>query len=160
MDILDKITEQVFCTDNEEFEFRGAVQIFNHPFMNKPATGLWTSSKYTDSRYVSAWQEWCINNNFHCGQHQFILHPKENLKLIVPTNMDDIRTVKSDLPVRSFMDPHIDFEWYAKEGYDGFHVSEEVLFRSYGWISPFHLWDCESTVWFNYDWIASVEKIK
>ena len=26
-------------------------------------------------------------------------------------------------------------------------------------IHPFHGWDCESTVWFNYNWIDRIDKI-
>ena len=51
------------------------------------------------------------------------------------------------------------FAWYFHEGYDAFHVSDRILNMPADDIHPFHGWDCESTVWFNYDWIARIEKI-
>lgn len=156
MSILTEMPPQIFCTDNETFEFRQIKDIITWVVPNKPNTGLWTSSALTDSPFLSPWQEWCANNDYHCGVHHFTLIPKTNLKVFEPDSLSELRTIEPELPI---LPPSIDFAWYAREGYDGFHVSDRILNLPSDDIHPFHGWDCESTVWFNYDWIARIEKL-
>lgn len=157
MKILTKMPDQVFCTDSEEFYFLNIDKsmIYGELVVQKPSAGLWTSSKYYDAPYVSAWEEWCQIADFHCGKHHFLLHPKKNLKVFEPTKLSDLQTLEPDIPI----DPYIDFQWYVQQGYDGFHISERGLGMHKDGYMPFHCWDCESTVWFGYDWIESVERI-
>ncbi len=156
MSILTKMPPQVFSTDNEEFEFRKIHGVATWAVPNKPSTGLWTSSVLNDSPFLSAWQEWCANNDYHCGIHYFTLIPKTNLKVFEPDNLSDLRTIEPELPI---LPPSIDFAWYFHEGYDAFHVSDRILNMPADDIHPFHGWDCESTVWFNYDWIDCIKKL-
>ena len=156
MSLLTEMPPQIFCTDNETFEFRQIHDIVTWVVPNKPSAGLWTSSAFMDSPYLSPWQEWCANNDYHCGIHHFTLIPKTNLKVFEPNSLSELRTIEPELPI---LPPSIDFAWYAREGYDGFHVTDRMLNMPADDIHPFHGWDCESTVWFNYDWIARVEKI-
>lgn len=156
MSMLNEMPPQIFCTDNETFEFRQIKDIITWVVPNKPNTGLWTSSALTDSPFLSPWQEWCANNDYHCGVHHFSLIPKTNLKVFEPDSLSDLRTIEPELPI---LPPSIDFAWYAREGYNGFHVSDRILNLPSDDIHPFHGWDCESTVWFNYDWISSIKKI-
>ena len=156
MSMLNEMPPQIFCTDNETFEFRQIKDIITWVVPNKPNTGLWTSSALTDSPFLSPWQEWCANNDYHCGVHHFSLIPKTNLKVFEPDSLSDLRTIEPELPI---LPPSIDFAWYAREGYNGFHVSDRILNLPSDDIHPFHGWDCESTVWFNYDWISSFKKI-
>ena len=156
MSMLNEMPPQIFCTDNETFEFRQIKDIITWVVPNKPNTGLWTSSALTDSPFLSPWQEWCANNDYHCGVHHFSLIPKTNLKVFDPDSLSELRTIEPELPI---LPPSIDFAWYAREGYDGFHVSDRILNLPSDAIHPFHGWDCESTVWFNYDWISSIKKI-
>lgn len=154
--MLNEMPPQIFCTDNETFEFRQIKDIITWVVPNKPNTGLWTSSALTDSPFLSPWQEWCANNDYHCGVYHFSLIPKTNLKVFEPDSLSDLRTIEPELPI---LPPSIDFAWYAREGYNGFHVSDRILNLPSDDIHPFHGWDCESTVWFNYDWISSIKKI-
>ncbi|BAL84746.1 hypothetical protein SELR_pSRC400950 (plasmid) [Selenomonas ruminantium subsp. lactilytica TAM6421] len=158
MKVLNELPDQIFCTDSEEFVFFDLDRnmITGQPLLNKPNIGLWTSTRYTDSPYISAWEKWCRETPYHCGEHHFLLHPKKDLKVFEPTDIADLQLQETDfLPF-----PHIDFGWYALQGYDGFHLDVQYKWMAKDGFMPFHCWDCESTVWFSYDWIDRVERIK
>ena len=156
MKVLSEIPEQIFCTDNT-FAPRDMGNFITDPVINKPHSGFWTSSKYNDAPFISAWAEWCANNDFPCGRNHFLLKPKKNIKVFEPEKIEDLRTHPPALPM---LFPYIDFAWYAQMGYDGFHVSEKALSLTIGAQRIFYAWNCESTFWFNYTWIDCVEKIK
>lgn len=158
MRTLTNMPGQVFCTDRDDLLIGEKPIIGNQPVINKPTTGLWTSSVYSDSQYVSAWQEWCSGSDFPCGKHHFLIHPKQNIKVFEPTKFSDLRLAENKMPAP--LPPTIDFAWYAEQGYDGFHISTSGLWIHKGLFYPFQTWDCESTCWFNYDWIDTVEKIR
>ena len=157
MSILTEMPPQIFSTDNEVFEFRTIHGIITWAVPNKPSAGLWTSTAFTDSLFLSAWQEWCANNDYHCGSHHFSLIPKTKLKVFEPSGLSDLHIIEPEHPL---IPPSIDFARYVQEGYDGFHVSDRILnMPADDDFHPFHGWDCESTVWFNYNWITRVEKL-
>lgn len=158
MKTLKKMPDQVFSTDSPAVGFRELL-ISNEPVLNKPHGAFWTSTRYNVAPYVSAWQEWCIGADYHCGNNHFLIHPKRELKVLEPTNFSDLKIVESDHPLLA---PCIDFRYYADQGYDGFYVSDKTLFMlaEKHWMRPFHCWDCESTAWFNMNWIDSIERIK
>lgn len=157
MKTLKKLPDQIFCTEAPEVIIR-SLRISNEPVLNKPQGAFWTSTQYYDAPYVSAWEEWCRRNDFHCGKNHFLIHPKKDLKVLEPTKVSDLRTIEPDLPLPY---PIIDFEYYASQGYDGFHLSEKALYMMEAdrCMRPFHAWDCESTAWFNMNWIDSIERI-
>lgn len=166
--ILTEMRTQIFHTDNRSFEFRGRYVPYTIMISNKPTAGLWTSSATPEAMYDSAWQGWCAENEFPCGKNVFLLAPKKDLKVFRPTDIAEIKMKKFG---REFVDfPElmtlelVDYHWYAEQGFDGFHVESEDLLLGETRddfpvsLAPFRMWDCESTCWFHYEWIESVEK--
>ena len=163
--ILDSIAPQVYCTDSPEIiPLETTIHTLPHP-VHKPGGAFWTSSYTPKKKWASAWIEWCYEFNFKCGSNHFLITPKKGLKIFRP---DDIKSLKS-LPKEegsfcgiTIYPVTVDFAWYADEGYDGFHLEPEDVwmgFWDFGAMPPFKSWDCESTAWFNYNWIERIDKL-
>ncbi len=112
---------------------------------SKPRSALWTSTFKEETR-TSEWTEWCQFEDFHLGGRFFLLRAKPETRLLTVRTEDDER----HLPLQ---DGQIDFAELADWGFDGLRT---LRWRS---DSLFDRWSCESTAWFNTDWIESVEEI-
>jgi hypothetical protein len=149
--------------------------MFNlHPRgVNKPQRALWTCT-YTDNLSEIGWLEWCYYNQPDWIQNElYLITPKKEVKVYEITTLEDY---KSDelikLPNNDiFTSQYIDYEAMADKGYDGIHFSTYAASLGHAFtlfsddestmnismaLNPI---DCESTVWFNTDWISSVELI-
>lgn len=161
---LTTMPPQLFCTDEAEVLIFPKGIIGTFPIQNKPTNALWTSNYTPDEEYPSEWVRWCEKTEFHCGKNKFLLIPKDTIKVFQPLVTLDLQP---DLTPREFpvpCHPVVDFGWYADKGYDGFRVDMADIYNLRGQynidvLSPFRFWDCESTAWFNYDWIAEIQKI-
>ncbi len=167
---LTDVPPQVFLTDSSSLEFRGKPSIRTIPLSNKPAHVLWTSTYHPEAYHICAWQEWCEQNIFPYGRNSFLITPRKNLKVFRPTDLEELHLLPNQeelMPpdLRECIFPLIDYSWYSQQGYDGFHIETRDTLLGESWddgkirFSPFRSWDCESTCWFHYDWIANVEKL-
>ena len=139
---------------------------------NKPQRALWTCT-YTDELSEIGWVEWCYYNQPEWIQNElYLITPKEEVKVYEINTIEDY---KSDELIKlpsnvAFMSQFINYEAMADKGYDGIHFSTNAaaLGHSFtfesdeltmGISTALNPIDCESTVWFNTDWISSVELI-
>ena len=113
---------------------------------SKPKTALWTSTFREETR-SSEWSEWCEQEDFPTGDRFFVLTPRQGTKVLSVNDEND----EARLPLTK--SGQIDFEAIASWGFDGLRTP---CGRCGG---LFDTWDCESTVWFNCDWIATVEEV-
>ena len=159
--VIKNMPPQVFSTDSSEIEFFEPCVPSTSLASNKPTNGLWTATYRPN--IISEWVQWCRDNDFKCGKNHFLIIPKQDIQVFCPTDISDLKLLdKSDLPFPAIV-PLIDYGWYAEQ-YDGFHYDGDAwkfYVESNGMgLSYFHCWDCESTVWFNYNWIDSVKKLE
>lgn len=146
--IADKINTQLlihssdFCISKVKFNFTNS--------LNKPYKALWTSTLIDTNS--SSWDLWCQINEFNVKNHRikYKIIPKDNLKIFEINNEEDLNFLpKIYDPI--FNKNVIDFNIIAKL-FDGIHCINYILPQLYGW-------DCESTVWFNTNWIKSIERL-
>lgn len=168
--ILTSVPPQVFFTNSSNLELRGRPSIKTIPLSNKPAHVLWTSTYRPEAHHICAWQAWCEINLFPYGRNSFLITPRKNLKVFRPTDIEELHLLPHQEEflspdLRESIFPLVDYNWYAQQGYDGFHIEAQDTILGEFWengkirLSPFRSWDCESTCWFHYDWIQLVEKI-
>ena len=111
---------------------------------------MWTSTLINTNS--SQWELWYQINEFNVDKYKikYKIIPKDNLKIFEINNQEDLNFLPKQFDC--FLDKNvIDFNIIAKL-FDGIHCINYVLPQLYGW-------DCESTVWFNTNWIKSIEKI-
>ena len=129
-------------------------------FNGKPKKALWTST-YIDKESISSWYLWCCMEDFELKDCLYLIEPKSNIKVVELNDVEDLL----DLPtVRVFNQVTLDFERIAKRGYFGIHLTKEgfwsikdlSIYHLNSVVSSFWGWDCESTVWFNTDWINEI----
>ena len=144
-------------------DFNKEKVVFNlNPGVNgKPQSALWTSTlegKLIDTGWIS----WCNANNFGIKGHNsvFFIKPKANINVFeIETLEDALSIIKSS---DSYMG-YIDYKKLAKD-FHGIHftwtaVALGKVFNNQIplYISSFlNIIDCESTVWFDSDWIDNV----
>lgn len=148
------IHDEDFNPDNCQFD------LASH-FNGKPKKALWTSA-YLNLEEISDWYLWCRAEEFELRGCLYLIEPKENIKLLELNSIEDL----VELPtVRLFNQVILDFNLIAKRGYSGIHLTGGLLFdirRNMirrpsilvdSVAESLYSWDCESTVWFNTDWI-------
>lgn len=150
----------------------------NH--VDKPKSALWTSTFQDDLREIG-WIKWNLWED--CQLLKDCLYkvvPKEGVRIYELNSEEDLtscRLPKLDGPSsiarffgfdkeRELTEGYIDYEALAKRGYDGLHVTWDAarLGHSFGnvdqkTIDLLYCFDCESTVWFNTNWIDSIELV-
>lgn len=146
-----------FALDKIEFSLE------TNPSNNKPYTALWTCDFQENVEDVG-WINWNLN--------WFKSYIKSNLYHLVPKNekfniyeissLDDL----TDIPYIEIYEERVfDYKKLKEEGYDGLHITQRGanLGHRYDGSVPFEVvnmmngFDCESTVWFNTDWIEEVK---
>lgn len=134
----------------------------------KPNEAFWTSSVYfgkDDRKYHSAWTDWCEINDYLCNYDSdvaYILIPKKKTKVLTINDGEDYdRLIRDYITVKKTFDPryneYLDFKKMQDNGYDGFHLTSNAAWQFH--FHQFNSWDCESTAWFNVDWIKEVIKL-
>ncbi len=113
-------------------------------FHGKPTKALWSS---TFENGISDWIKNRIWNKCEVGNRFYLIRPKRDVKVFEVLSKEDEAKVPLD------ENGHIDYQSLANQGYDGLRTTSFTFF------GPFDGWDCESTVWFNKDWIESVEEV-
>jgi len=146
--ITNKINTQLlihssdFCISKVKFNFVNS--------LNKPYKALWTSTLIDTNS--SQWDLWCQINEFNIKNHKikYKIIPKNNLKVFEINNEEDLNSLPKQFD--SFLGKYmINFNKVSKL-FDGIHCIDYTLPQLYGW-------DCESTVWFNTNWIKSIERL-
>ena len=140
--------------------------------VNKPRHGLWTST-FKDNPSDIGWIEWCYYNMPEWIQDElYMIIPKSSANVYEINDIDDYLSdelIKLPEDENVFLKSQINYQAMANKGYDGIHFSERAaaLGHSFGFDDKL-TWDvslslnsvdCESTVWFNTDWISSVGRI-
>lgn len=157
----------------------------NKPFNGGLWTSSYIEEKYREEDYdkkdYSEWARWFINENFHIYSYEdiSILYPKEDTKVFTINNIEDLYEASSRLGdicddkllkhnIARADNLVIDFQKLSKS-YDGIRVTKEGAWRlhwfddsiydndKYRMLISLNAWDCESTLWFNVDWIDKVE---
>lgn len=147
------IHDKDFNSDNCQFN------LTSH-FNGKPKKALWTST-YLNPEEISDWYLWCKEEEFELRDCLYLIKPKENIKVLELNSIEDLVKLPT---VRLFNQVILDFNLIAKRGYYGIHLTRYGLSNIRGLsinypnsvISSFWSWDCESTVWFNTDWIERI----
>jgi hypothetical protein len=102
----------------------------------------------------------------------YMIIPKPSTNVYEINDIDDYLSdelIKLPEDENVFLKPLINYQAMANKGYDGIHFSRHAaaLGHSFGFNEKL-TWDvslslnsidCESTVWFNTDWISSVGRI-
>ena len=119
-------------------------------FNGKPKKALWTSS-YIDEESISSWYIWCCMEDFELKNCLYLIEPKSEIKVLELNNAEDLL----DLPtVRVFNQVTLDFERIIKEGL--WSIKDLSIYYLNLVFSSFWGRDCESTAWFNVDWINRI----
>lgn len=140
-------------------EERPSLELFkpieNRDFV-KPSGGLWTSTY--DSRYGSAWVEWCKQERFGFGENGYfpswIVHPVAVSSLLVIDSYEDLEGAakyyrRKDRPQIGSM-TSLNFEEMAKD-FDGMRLTAKGQAETRLTMpESLYGWDCESTVWFRW----------
>lgn len=119
----------------------------------KPERALWSSTLVDGT---SAWEKWCEYEEpeWVNGVPHWVLVPKETTKVFTVDTIDDAWELPT-MPIGRYK--QVDFCQLARDGYDGLHLTEngaaELHWDTDSLGFDFNAWDCESTVWFNADWI-------
>lgn len=149
-------------------------------FADKPMQALWTST-YNDDFTKIGWIYWNLGQGGELLKDcLYKVTPKEGVRIFEVDSESDLQS--SRLPKvekrpfvkrlfgidkeRDTVEGFIDFSTLAKRGYDGLHVTANAarLGHAFGLvdkktIDSLYCYDCESTVWFNTNWIESIELI-
>ena len=153
---------------------------------NKPYSALWTSTWRRDPFRIG-WINWNIGV-YQNLSHSFLksqllrLFPKKGIKLYEINNEKDFK----NLPILgkgndnyewiqklyyNYDCIYFDYKELERRGYSGLHVTDKAismgrdLFKGFKeGFDPYRMaisgFDCESTVWFNNDWIKSFSIIE
>ena len=130
-------------------------------YLNKPTSALWTSSVQKDEKdeLSSEWREWCIDENFAnpYSRRRTILIPKKDTKVFqLNWKTEKELLTKRSRPRFIFAAYHVDWSALVEAGYDGFNLPCKTGLGMLLGGCDFSAWDCESTVWFNTDWIDKI----
>lgn len=160
--IIETLPIQIKTSDNKivKTEF---IQAINSDYGVKPKhrSGMWSSSLINqDGKITSDWVEWCRAENFGPDkQDWYLLYPKPKIKIFQIDNIDDCVwldtndfLIKENIIHTGLNHMSMDFVKLKKAGFDGINLTEEgqhatrwhKLYSLYGW-------DCESTVWLNWN---------
>ena len=146
-----------FSLENVKFNLK------NRGYVNKPEKALWTSTWKDDVSQIG-WIKWARMERFDIKDSLYKVTPK---RIVILYEIDLNEDYASDqLPKTK--ENFIDYQKLASKGYDGLHLTEHGAwighdFRKenehFGTTILLNSFDCESTVWFNTDWIGSIEKM-
>lgn len=137
---------QVFC--HSARPNRDAVKpIVNQRSFVKPLGGLWTTPVGAPT-----WSDWCRDSDWgdwpDHGRH--VLTPRADVRVAVVGSLRDLLALIEAYPGESLMEPVVDFERMAGDGWDGIWLTD-AGFRATHLSSPgLYGWDLESTLWFRW----------
>ena len=153
--IKEKTTEALVADD--DFDIKKVRFNLDTMFTNKPCEALWTSSWNSHKECIS-WIKWCLREEFKMKNTLYKITSKRKVKLYEIDNPKDY--TDNQLPKKG---DYIDYKKLVQLGFDGLHVTDTGAIL--GHLSDFeymirlNAFDCESTVWFNTDWIDMIEDI-
>ena len=166
--IREHIPVQVL-THNSDFALEKVEFDLNTHHNNKPNSALWTcdfQENITDIGWVEwnlrEYAGWDINKAFIRSCLYTLIPKKKEFKVYEISKLEDLK----DIPyIKMQGDNFFNYEELKQEGYDGLHITWEgaSLGHSFGHVVRFEVtfmmncFDCESTVWFNTDWIEEVK---
>jgi hypothetical protein len=133
--------------------------------VNKPTRAIWTSEYDEDLNNVG-WIEWCKwNKPEWLDGYLYMIYPKPGIKVYEINDVDDYTSselVKLDRPGMLY----IDYQAMADKGYDGIHFTFAASLLGHSFMDiPINITtalnpiDCESTVWFNMNWVDRVDML-
>lgn len=158
MPIINYINPQALV-HNEDFDLSKVCFDLKTNFVNKPNKALWTSD-WNDNINEIAWIQWADWEDFPIKDILYKIIPKRNVKVYEVTTCSDYYA--KDLP-KTIQHSKIDYFKLQELGFDGFRVTQAgacLGHSSTNGVLQLSVFDCESTVWFNIDWIKSIERIK
>lgn len=131
---------------------------FKVTFVNKPRIALWTSTWNSNYKEIP-WIEWCLRERFDMNETLYKIISSKTLKIYQIDSADDYED--SSLPKDT--EDFIDYNKLKELGFDGLHITRNgsCLGHDFTYKKAMKLngFDCESTVWFNTDWIDNMEVI-
>ncbi len=148
------ILPQLVATDREFDLALVETDLTERGDVQKPKKALWTSTFENGS---SDWCEWLLREEWYVNKHFFLLKPRKDVRVLTIASREDGELIPRDEK------GYIDFFALAAEGWDGLRVLANLTgfcFHADGSENLFGFWDVESTVWFNTDWVESVEEIE
>jgi hypothetical protein len=131
----------------------------NRPYFVKPFHGLWTSTLVDTS---SAWVDWCRAESFGepDTQYWYALTPDIAARVFVVNGLGDLRSLIDRYPhpdreqqIYSRFMGYFDFEAMSRD-YDALHLTEAGQHSTRFSEPSMYGWDCESTLWFRWCFIA------
>lgn len=149
------LTEDEFDINKVKFNLEVIEQL------NKPEKALWTSSVIKDDKgeVSSEWSDWCIDEEFAnpYSKKKTILVPKKDAK-VFELNWKTEKKLPTRRSSSMFMlaTKHIDWNALVEAGYDGFNLPCRTGLGMLLAGCDFSSYDCESTVWFNTNWIDKI----
>lgn len=162
-------------THNRDFKLYKVDFDLESIFINKPNEALWTSSLDKDNKYMSAWIEWASYEDFILKECLYKIVPKKDIRIFEIDGIDDLveistERIPDDDVFGSFY--QIDFRDLKHKGFDGVHLTTKGNLQLHN--PPLHRimignklrtivgvngWDCESSVWFNTEWIDDIVRV-
>lgn len=131
----------------------------NETFANKPRKALWTSDWNNNIEEI-AWIEWAKWEDFQIKEFLYKVVPKEKVKVYEVSSYEDYYSKK--LP-KTGNYKNINYVELQERGFDGFRVTRSGAWLGHNFgdrgVLQLNAFDCESTVWFNTNWIKTIEKI-
>lgn len=158
MPIINSINPQALV-HNEDFDLSKVCFDLETTFINKPDKALWTSDWNNNINEI-AWIQWADWEDFRIKDVLYKIIPKRNVKVYEVTTRSDYYA--KDLP-KTIQQSKIDYFKLQELGFDGFRVTQAGSWLGHNFtngVLQLNGFDCESTVWFNIDWIKSIERIK
>lgn len=144
--------------------------------INKPKRAMWTSSYDPEWKSIG-WIAWNLAEQTDMLKDcLYRIVPKKRVKVYEIDTVEDwlsarLPKIEKRNPIQRFLfgrlttEGFIDFVDLAKRGYDGVHVTHQGAMIGHDFSAnreaqrSLYSYDCESTVWFNTNWIKSVELV-
>lgn len=130
----------------------------------KPANGgIWTSpgNLNEDGTVTTRWSEHGDRGYSRVAEETTPLVVKKNAVIVRVDSVDDARRLKETFPDEN---NGFSYKKMAEAGIDGVHLSQAGLNAAKAYkddeITPFAIWDIESTVWINKDNLISRKPVK
>lgn len=129
--------------------------------INKPVSAFWTSTFLGKKNHqnLSDWNLWASENGM-LKKNDVFLMPKKDIHILEINSYYDYLNVQK---LGKSKNAPIDFGWYARNGFDGVHVTQRAIiecryavFEHSSSSIMLSLWDAESTCWFHLRWIENI----
>ena len=113
----------------------------------KPIGGIWGSTYIRDEVYSSAWEKWCISENFgYSWKEAVIFTLKKDAKVYVIDSVQDLNNLAKVYNIHgNGRITHLDFEAMVAAGIDAIHLTEKGEEETrFSWPYSLYGWDVES----------------